>query len=127
MLEVKAWVYGKLTASSALVAALGNVDRIVQGYPQVPIALFPLVALWETSQPTSDHYDNKPLGVESTIEMHVFTTEGISTTAITKILDSIMTGLYFNVDFSEDLAEPDTRVNHRVLRYGRMLTALDVL
>jgi hypothetical protein len=127
LIGVKAWVYSKLAASTALVTALGSLDRIEYA-PAVtyPITSFPRVTYMETNQPTSDYYDDAPETVESSIEIHVWTAEGISTTTISGIVDGIMTGLLFNVDFSADIPEPETRVNHRVLRYGRTLTALDL-
>lgn len=127
MIGVKAWVYGKLTASTALVAALGSLDRIEYA-PDVmyPITDFPRVTYLETNQPTVENYDDAPKAVESAIEIHVWTASGVSTTTITGIIDSIMEGLLFNVDFSADVPEAETRINHRVLRYGRTLTALDL-
>jgi hypothetical protein len=127
MLEVKAWVYGKLCASTALITALGNVDRIEFFYPQNPAADFPKLTYSEPNQPSDANYDDKPTGVESTIEIHVWSAANMPTTPICKIVDLIMIGLYFNVDESVDYQEPDTRINHRVLRYRRLLTALDLL
>lgn len=127
MIGVKAWVYGKLAASTALVTALGSIDRIEYA-PDVtyPITSFPRVTYLETNQPSSDNYDDAPKAVRSDIEIHVWTAQGISTTTIAGIVDGIMAGLLFNTDYSADMMESETRINHRVMRYGRTLTALDL-
>lgn len=127
MIGVKAWVYSKLAASTALVSALGSLDRIEYA-PSVtyPITMFPRITYLETNQPSVDYYDDAPEAVESSIEIHVWTGEGVSTTTIAGIVDGIMLGLLFNVDFSADIPEPGTRINHRVMRYGRTLTAPDL-
>lgn len=128
MLEVKAWVCGKLIADSALVAAVGATDRIEYA-PSVtyPIIDFPRLTYLETNQPSAANYDDAPKAVDSTIECHIWTAASVSTTTIAKALDAVMLGLLFNVDFSEDLVEAETRVNHRVVRYSRLLTALDLV
>ena len=126
MLSVKAWVAGKLAASTALVTALGSVDRIEFFYPTVPTDL-PKVTYAETNQPSEAYYDDVSRAVESSIEIHVWTAKDVSTSAIATIIDSIMHGLLFNTDFSGDFQEPETRINHRVLRYRRLLTALDLV
>lgn len=128
MLEVKSWIYGKWIADAPLVAAVGGIDRIEYA-PSViyPISVFPKLTYLETNQPSAANYDDAPKAVESTIECHIWTVEGSSTTTIAKVLDVIMIGLLFNVDFSEDLVEAETRVNHRVVRYTRLLTALDLV
>jgi hypothetical protein len=126
MLDVKPWVYGKLAASSALVAVLGSVDRIEFFYPTDPTNL-PKLTYAETNQPSAAYYDDASKGAESSIEIHVWTAVNVSTSAISKIVDTIMHGLLFNTDFSGDFQEPETRINHRVLRYRRLLTALDLV
>ena len=127
MLPVKAWVYAKLCASSALVAELGSVSNIEFYYPQTFAGLTKKITYAETNQPSTAYYDNTPDGVESTIEIHIWTAANTSTSTIATLVDTIMLGLLFNCDFSSDFQEPDTRINHRVLRYRRLLTALDLV
>ena len=128
MLEVKAWIVAKWKANAALVAAVGSTDRIEYA-PSVtyPITTFPRLTYIESNQPSAANYDNAPTAVDSTIECHVWTADGASTTTIAEALDVVMIANLFNVDFSEDFIEPGTRVNHRVLRYRRLLTALDLV
>lgn len=126
MLAVKAWIYGKLAADASLITALGTVDRIEYYYPNVPTDL-PKLTYSESNQVTDDYYDNTSKTVETTIEMHVWTEANTSTTSISTIVDTIMTGLLFNIDFSADFQEPDTRINHRIMRYRRKVTASDLV
>lgn len=127
MIAVKAWVYGKLCVSTALVTALGSTDRIEFFYSALPADDFPKLTYSEPNQPTVMYYDNKPFAVDSTLEIHVWTAANVSTTPVSEIVDDIMVGLLFNVDSSADFQEPETRINHRVLRYRRTLTASDLV
>lgn len=127
MLPVKAWVYAKLCASAALIAELGSIDNIDFYYPLTFVGLTKKITYAETNQPSKEYADDKPQAGESSIEIHVWTAANVSTSTASELVDSIMTGLLFNCDFSGDFQEPDTRINHRVLRYRRLLTALDLV
>jgi hypothetical protein len=119
MLDVKAYVYGLLSGSTTLTTALGA-GSIVYAFPQA-FETLPIVSYEETNQrATDDNYgDNLSRGCESDIQIDVWTRFDTSTSAIVKIVDSIMEAALFNIDFSGDFNEPENRIQHRVIRYSR--------
>lgn len=125
-MDVKPWIVAKLKADSAFLAAIGTADKLQFYYPQSFNEL-PVVTYAETNQPTTEYTDDAELGAESSLEFHVWTAPNVSTSPIIKELDRVLRSYLFNRDFSADFQEADTRINHRVLRYRRMLTALDLV
>jgi hypothetical protein len=126
MLDVKKYVYSALKNDATLVALLGSNTKIQFYYPN-DFNTLPIVTYQELNQPDEQqgYFDNIPTSVESTIQIDVW----VSSTGITPIvqsIDNIMHGLYFNTDFSSDLYEPDTKIQHRVMRYRRSFTADDL-
>lgn len=124
MLDVKKYVYSALKNDSTLSALLGSNTKIQFYYPN-DFNTLPIVCYQELNQMDVEYYDNAPAAVESTIQIDVW----VSSTGITPIVecvDNIMHGLLFNVDFSSDLYEPDTKIQHRVMRYRRSFTADDL-
>jgi hypothetical protein len=126
MMDVKKYVYGLLSNSSALISALGT-GSIVYAFPQT-FAVLPIVSYEETNQrSTDDNYgDDFSLGCESDIQIDVWTKFETSTTAIVKIVDSIMESALFNIDFSGDFNEPENRIQHRVIRYSKKFLAGEI-
>ncbi len=126
MLDVKKKVYAALKADSALVSLLGS-DAKIQFYYPNSFAALPVVTYQELNQADENqgYWDNSPNSVESTIQVDVWVSSG-TTTDVVKRIDAVMHGLLFNTDFSEDLYEPDTKIQHRVLRYRRSFTADDL-
>lgn len=126
MLNIKAKVYATLVGDSALVALLGSSSKILFAYPNDFTAL-PVVTYQEINQTDEEqgYWDDTPNSVESTIQVDVWVSSG-STTNIVQRIDTIMHGLLFNTDYSADMYEPDTKIQHRVLRYRRSFTADDL-
>lgn len=126
MLDVKKYVYGLLIGSGTLTTALGA-GKIVYAFPQT-FAVLPIISYEETNQrSTDDNYgDDMSRGCESDIQIDVWTRFDTSTTAIVKIVDSIMEAALFNIDFSGDFNEPENRIQHRVIRYSRKFLAGEI-
>lgn len=126
MLDVKKKVFSSLIGDSTLITLLGDASKVQFYYPNDFNAL-PIVTYQELNQPdeSQGYWDNTPNSVESTIQIDVWTSGG-STTNIAKSVDRVMHGLLFNVDFSTDLYEPNTKIQHRVMRYRRSFTADDL-
>jgi len=123
MLDVKKFVYDSLKADTALVAALGSNTKIQYFYPN-SFNTLPIITYQETNNRNADFFDNKPFSDESTIQIDVWT--NVSTTAIAKLVDSVMQNLLFTRDFSSDVPNPDEKIFHRVMRYRRTFTADDL-
>lgn len=124
MLDVKKYVYSALKNDSALVALLGSNTKIQFYYPN-DFNVLPIVTYQELDQTDIEYYDNSPAAVESTIQIDVWVSSA-GIVDIVQSIDDIMHGLLFNVDFSADLYEPDTKIQHRVMRYRRSFTADDL-
>ena len=126
MFDVKKFVYSALKNDATLVGLLGSADKIQFYYPNDFNAL-PIVTYQEINQSNSDedYYDDFVFAATSEIQIDVWVSSG-STSTIVKRIDSIMQGLLFNVDYSGDLYEPDTKIQHRVVRYSRRVTADDL-
>lgn len=126
MLDVKKKVFSSLIGDSALITLLGNASKVQFYYPNDFNAL-PIVTYQELNQldESQGYWDNAPNSVASTIQIDVWTS-GSSTTNIAKSVDRVMHGLLFSADFSADLYEPNTKIQHRVMRYSRSFTADDL-
>jgi hypothetical protein len=123
MLDTKAFIYAALTSNSPLTMALGSTSKIQFMYPN-DFNTLPIVTYQETSNITQDFFDNVPFNESSTIEIHVWA--NVSTTALAKLVDAVMIGLLYSRDFSADVADPNSKIFHKVLRYRRTLTADDI-
>lgn len=123
MLDTKAYVYNLLKNDSALVAALGSNTKIQYFYPNSFNAL-PVVCYQETNNQNMEFYDNAPFADESTIQIDVWA--NVSTTAICKLVDTVMTANLYTRDFASDVADPDAKIFHRVMRYRRTFSADDL-
>lgn len=128
MLNVKAWVYGKLTASAGLVALLGASKQIVFMYPNT-FEVLPLVTYQEINQYSLDdgYVDNKAVFYTSIIQIDVWTANDQNTSAISLAVAAVMEGLLFNADYAQDVSDPAEKTQHRVMRFSRKLSAADLV
>lgn len=125
-LDVKTWVYGKLTSNAALLQ-LVPVTQILSAWPNA-FGKVPIVTLMESGQMNGSFADDAAIANDVTLELHVFTAYTVSTTTIAKAVDVVMSGLKFTLTFSSELSEPQTKVRHRVMRYLRgSTTAAEML
>ena len=127
MLDVKTYVYGLLSTNSPLLAALGSVNQIMYYYPH-KFDTLPIVTYSETNQKNADdeYFDDLATGIDSEVQIDVWTRLDTSTTTIVKLVDTIMSSAFFNIDFSGDFPEPENRIQHRVLKYSRKFIAGDI-
>ena len=123
MLDTKKHAYDLLRNNASLVSALGSASKIQYFYPNDFNAL-PVVTYSETNNQNVKWFDNMPWADESTIGIHVWA--NVSTTALCKLVDSIMAAGLYTRDFSSDVPEPDVKIFHRVMRYRRSFTADDL-
>ena len=124
MLDVKKYVYSALRNDTTLVSLLGSATKIQFYYPNDFNTLL-IVTYQELNQSDNDYFDNAPFSVESTIQIDIWVT-GTGLVPIIQSVDNVMHSLLFNIDFSSDLYEPDTKIQHRVMRYRRSFTADDL-
>ena len=118
MLDIKTYVYGKLTGSSSLIAAVGSTDHIFFGWPQT-FETLPTISFREEDQSGLAYFDDSIDEYRSTIIVDLFTSSSVSTTTIANLIDNVMTNIFFALEFSSDVLESDSRLNHRSIRYSR--------
>jgi len=123
MLDAKVYFYNLLKNDAPLVAALGSATKIQYMYPNDFNAL-PIVTYKEDNAPDEDFFDDLPYSQDSSFQVDVWTNS--STTAIVKLIDTIMKNNLFTREFSADVADPDTKIFHRTMRYRRTLCADDL-
>jgi len=123
MLDTKAYVYNILKNDAALVAALGSATKIQYAYPNAFNAL-PIVTYMESNNRMTDWYDDTPAAEESTITVDVWA--NVSTSALSKLVDTALAAVLYTRDFAADVPDPDTKIFHKVLRYRRTFTADDL-
>jgi hypothetical protein len=123
MLDTKAFAYNTLINNSALVSALGSSAKIQFSWPNDFNAL-PIVTYIEIDNRNREFYDDAPVADESIIQIDVWA--NVSTTTISKLVDTAMTSVLYSREFSQDVPEPDAKIFHKVLRYRRAFTADDL-
>lgn len=126
MLDVKTWILAKLKADSALVAALGASTKIVFEYPE-DFSLVPILTYSELNQADTLPADDVATAWESQLEFHVWTANGVSTTAIAVHVARVLNANGYEMFFGYDVPEPDVKFRHRVLRFSRSLTGSDLI
>jgi hypothetical protein len=124
MLDVKSSIYTMLSTDATLLT-LVPVDQITATYPN-KITITPMILFRETNQPATGYYDDAPQAGDSVITVDVYTQIGESTTEIIQRLDQLFENVLWHCEFSSDVPDPDANMNHRVLRYRRIMTAEDL-
>lgn len=117
-LETKAYLKGKLDGNSALVTALGGVDRIVTAWPN-SFETLPMLICMEDLQGNSDFYDNTVTGNRVGFTLHVCTAWTAKTTTIAKLVDAVLSPLLWTLTGSGDQDDAKTRVRRRIMKYER--------
>ena len=128
MLAVKAWIYGKLTAGSALQALLGKSGQIIQYEPEIKTT-FPLVIFLKSNENDTLYNDNMPsaVDVKFSIDVYAKADSGMATTTDIGIaICNIMSPLLFD-SRSFDLPDPDMLIRHLHMEFSRSLTAADIV
>lgn len=124
MLDTKTYAYNVLKNNAALVAGLGgDATKIQFNYPNDFNSL-PIVTYREANSTAVDFWDDVPAADDSVIAIDVWA--NVSTTALSKLVDSAMVGAYYTREYAEDVPDPDAKIFHKALRYRRKLTADDI-
>jgi len=128
MLNTKAWVCGKLKANTALTTLLGGADRIGYMYPN-DFTVMPQVCYQELNQSAVDegYKDNFAISYDTDMQIDVWTANNVSTSSISIAVSSVMEALLFNLDSAIDVPDPDTKLQHKVLRFSRRVIAEELI
>ena len=127
MINIKPWLISKLDADAGLLAALGAPERIVFSHPADFEKLSVLTCQELDNYNTQDDYDDDGAEWHRIVwQFDIWTRNDVSTSAIALALASVMEGLLFNRDYSQDIPDPESKTQHRVLRYSRRMRAADL-
>jgi hypothetical protein len=126
ILNVKKWIYAKLIADAALVAAVGDVKRIIYGMPN-NFNILPVLSYTESSQVPYFWSDNSQLGATVSFDFDIFTVYGTDPQAIAEKLDAVLTANLWSLEVSMDFMEPDLKIQHKSLKYTRTLSSGDLI
>jgi hypothetical protein len=124
-MNIKSWLVGKLLADTALMAAIGGSAHLLPAHPGI-ITTFPTIIYTEAGHSTTGYFDNVSTAVESIFVMDIYTS-GSSTSTIFDALQTVMAGLFYNLDFSSDVPEADLNLRHKTCRYRRVVRAEDLI
>lgn len=124
-MNIKSWLVGKLTANTALMTAITASSHLLPQHPGT-ITVFPCLIYTEANHRTTGYFDNFSTAIESTIVFDIYTSGG-STSTIFDALQTVMTGLFYNLDFSSDVPDADLNVRHKTCRYRRAVRAEDLI
>ena len=124
-MNVKSWLVAKLIANTALMTAIGGQSHLLPQHPGT-IAAYPCLIYTEADHATTAYFDNVATAVRSIIVFDIYTSGG-TTSTIFDLLQSVMAGLFYNLDFSSDVPEADTSLRHKTCRYQRAVRAEDLI
>ena len=128
MLPVKAWVYSKLIADAALLAALGGSGHILDYDPEEK-TLFPLVIFLKADESDTLFSDNMPGASDIVFNVEVYTKADAAmatTTAIGTAVVNVMQPLLFSCR-SRDLPDPNQLIRHLHMEFRRAVVAGDLV
>lgn len=123
-MNVKSWITAKLKDDAAFISAIGTAEHLVYFYPN-SFSIMPIVAYSEAGHRQTSYQDDVSKAIESVLVFDIYAKE--STSTIFEALISVMSANYFNLDFSTDLFEPDTKLFHKNCRFSRALRATDLV
>lgn len=127
MIHAKEYVCNALVASSALTTYLGSSGKILFEYPD-DFTTLPVLTYMEFDQSDADRFDDSVYASNVKIQIDLWVSRDIAgtTTALADIVDPIMQGLKFNLDYSADVPDPNRDILHKVMRYSSKLSADDI-
>lgn len=116
MQSIRTAIMTALQTSTALTTLLGTGQRTFFHYPnEVDKATFPRITYFELDNFGNLYADNQEIGSGIDFQVDIWATA--STTAISLAVDTIMTGLDFTRQSSQDLYEKENKIYHKAMRY----------
>jgi hypothetical protein len=121
MIDSKTLVRATLTGAGA-VTALVPASRIFVQWP-TSFQTLPVISYKESTNYNIDenYADGVPVMDQIEIQIDIWTAPGTSPTAIAQAVDNAMKAKLWNREYAEDFTEPDTLLNHKVMRYSNRL------
>lgn len=110
-LDFDTWIYSKLNTITGL--------RVDYWYPN-DFTVLPVLA-YKTSQNNSDldYQDDFAQYSNCVVDLDLYVKQGVDDFTYVNQIATIMAGLYFNLDSSDPIPDPDTKILHRHLTFSR--------
>jgi hypothetical protein len=124
-MTVKPWLVSKLTANTALMAAVVSSSHLLPQHPGT-ITVFPCLIYTEANNADAGYFDNVATAAESVFTFDIYTSGG-TTSTIDEALHTVMAGLFYHREFDADIADADLNVRHKTSRYRRTVRAEDLV
>jgi hypothetical protein len=116
MQSIRTAIMTALQTSTALTTLLGTGTRIFFHYPSdIDADKFPRITYFELGNFGNLFADDVEAGSEIDYQIDVWSKA--STTAISLVVDTIMTGLDFTRQSSQDLYEKENKIYHKAMTY----------
>ena len=119
MINLKSLVYNILNDSR--ITSLISEDNILDAYPN-KIETFPCIIFLDSNQNDIEFADNKPLGDDCSVTIHIFTKAlgGYSTTSeIGIVVSEVFKDNFFSCDGNTEVNDPDPNVRHRIMNFRK--------
>ena len=120
LLDGEGWIYPKLANDATLATALSGGEGVVKIYPNDFTMLPSLPYSISQSVSQMDYWDDSVVANDFIVTLDVYTSNDALTFPIESAVDSVMTGLLFNLDYRESLGDESAKTQHITLRYSRM-------
>ena len=124
MQDTELYITDLLTTDATLLALVGDATHISSVYPE-KITLFPYIVYREENQIDTKFKDDFPSASISEYIVDIFVKEN-DTYPIAKAVYDIFFPLNWVCDYSSNVPDPDIRVQHRTMRFSRLLMAGDI-
>lgn len=119
MINLKTLIHNILNDSR--ITSLISEDNILDVYPN-EVETYPCIIFLDSNQNDIEFADNKPLGDNCSVEIHIFTKalEGYSTTSeIGIVISEVFKDEFFACVGNTEVADPDPDVRHRVMNFRK--------
>lgn len=119
MINLKSLVY-KILKDSRITSLISE-DNILDAYPN-KVETFPCIIFLDSNQNDIEFADNKPLGDNCSVDIHIFTKAlgGYSTTSEIGItVAEVFTDNFFACVGNTEVSDPDPNVRHRVMNFRK--------
>ena len=123
MQDTETLIYTALSTDAALLALVGTTEHISSAFPE-KVTIWPYIVYRELNQRDSEFGDNLPIANDSTMVVDVFVKDA-DVYPYAKAVADIFRALFWTCEYSENTPDPDVRVQHRVMRFNRLLFAGD--
>lgn len=115
-------IYSQLLSNARILEIVPE-ENISNSYPSL-ISQFPCIIFIDDNQNDIEYADNKSLGTNCSVSMHVFSKKinGYPTTSeIAEAITEVMNNDFWNCSSNGEVSDPQQDVEHRVLNFNKSI------